>query len=270
VDDFDMIQNSAQNSGFGIHSIRTGKQGAPLVVLVHAVGVDLTYWGDQIEMLQNSYDVIAYDLPGHGGSAKPAKGFGFADAVETLVKVITGADVGPAHIVGLSVGGMIAQNLALARPDLVRSLALIDTISTFPEAVRTALLERARLTRADGMGAILKQTLERWFTGDFAKRRPDVIDRTTKTLLADDPEIHAGMWEMIATLDTAPKLGDLKKPTLVIVGEHDPTTPVAASRAIAERIPGAVLQIVPGASHMAPLEKPAQVNEILKSFLAAH
>jgi 3-oxoadipate enol-lactonase len=265
-----MTQIPAQPSSSGIHSVRTGKPGAPLVVLVHAVGVDLTYWGDQIEMLQASYDVVAYDLPGHGGSAKPAKGFGFADAVATLSKVITDANAGPAHIVGLSVGGMIAQNLALARPDLIRSLGLVDTISTFPDTVRAALRDRAKLTRSEGMGAILKQTLERWFTEDFAKRRPDVIDRITKTLLADDPEIHAGMWEMIATLDTAPRLPGLDKPALVVVGEHDPTTPVAASRAIAERIPGAVLHIVPNASHMAPLEKPALVNDILQGFLAAH
>ena len=265
-----MTQFLAQQSGSGVHSVRTGKRGAPLVVLVHAVGVDLTYWGDQIEMLQASYDVVAYDLPGHGGSAKPAKNFGFTDAVETLTKVITDADAGPAHIVGLSVGGMIAQNLALARPALVRSLTLVDTTSTFPDAVRTAFHDRARLTRAEGMGAVLKQTLERWFTEGFIQRRPDVIDRVTRTLLADDPEIHAGMWEMIATLDTAPRLANLNTPTLVMVGEHDPSTPVAASRAIAERIPGSVLRIVPGASHMAPLEKPTLVNDILQGFLATH
>ena len=97
-----------------------------------------------------------------------------------------------------------------------------------------------------------------------------MIDRTTKTLLADDPEIHAGMWEMIATLDTAPRLASIDKPTLVVVGEQDPSTPVAAARAIAERIPGSVLHIVPDASHMAPLEKPSVVNDILQGFLAVH
>jgi 3-oxoadipate enol-lactonase len=264
-----MAPTQAQQNSSGINSIRTGKRGAPPVVLVHAVGVDLTYWGDQIEMLQASHDVIAYDLPGHGTSSRPANGFSFADAANVLGTVIGDADAGPAHIVGLSVGGMIAQYLALSRPDLVRSLILVDTISTFPDAVRAALVDRARLTRSEGMAAILKQTLERWFTEDFARRRPDVIDRVAKTLLAGDPEIHAGMWEMIATLDTAPRLSSLDKPTLVIAGEHDPTTPVAASRAIVERIPGAALHIVPGASHMAPLEKPALVNELLQRFLAA-
>src|SRR5437899_1148930 len=103
ADDFDVTLIPAQQSGSGIHSVRTGRRGAPLVVLIHAVGVDLTYWGDQIEMLQASFDVVAYDLPGHGGSAKPTKGFGFAEAVETLTGVIAGADSGPAHLIGLSV-----------------------------------------------------------------------------------------------------------------------------------------------------------------------
>jgi len=265
-----MTQVSIQQSGSGIHSVRTGQRGAPLVVLVHAVGVDLTYWGDQIEVLQASYDVVAYDLPGHGGSAKPAKGFGFADAVATLTNVITDAAAGPAHVIGLSVGGMIAQNFALARPDLVRSLVLVDTTSGFPDAARTALRDRARLTRTEGMRAILQSTLERWFTKGFIKRRPDVIDRVTKTLLADDPEIHAGMWEMIATLDTTARLTSVDRPALVMVGEHDPSTTVAAARTIAEHLPGAVLHIIPDASHMTPLEKPSLVNDILQGFLAAH
>lgn len=266
----DNAQQDTRPRASHVHFVRTGRQGRPLVVLIHAVGLDLTYWGDQIEALAASYDVIAYDLPGHGRSDKPESGFGFADAVAGLSQVIEDAASGPAHLVGLSVGGMIAQHLVLARPDLVRSLSLIDSISTFPDQVRTALRERARLTRAEGMEVILKPTLERWFTEDFAARRPDVIERVTRTLLADDPEVHAGMWEMIATLDTAPQLPSVAKPTQVMVGEHDPTTPVAASRLMAERIPGATLHVIAGASHMAPLEKPAEINRFLSDFLAAH
>lgn len=266
----DTIKQSARSRASNIHLVRTGQRGRPLVVLIHAVGVDLTYWGEQIEALATSYDVIAYDLPGHGRSEKPEEGFGFAEAVATLSQVIEGAEAGPAHLVGLSVGGMIAQHLVLARPDLVSSLSLIDSISTFPDQVRTALRERARLTRAEGMGAILQPTIERWFTEDFAARRPDVIERVTRTLLADDSEVHAGMWEMIATLDTAPRLSSVAKPALVMVGEHDPTTPVAASRLMADSIPGATLHVIAGASHMAPLEKPAEINRILTDFLAAH
>lgn len=252
----------------GVNLVRTGPRGRPLVVLIHAVGLDLTYWGEQIEALQAFYDVIAYDLPGHGRSAPLPASFGWDESIEVLAGVISAAQAGPAHLVGLSVGGMIAQNFALARPGMVRSLTLIDTTSTFAGPVRKALRDRAETARRDGMEALLAPTLERWFTPRFMARRPDVIDRVAKTLLACDPAVHGGMWDMISTQDTAPQLPGLSLPVLVVVGEEDPTTPVAAARLIAECINGARLEIIPGASHIAPLEEPGTINALIMDFLA--
>lgn len=252
-----------------LHQIRTGPRGAPLVVLVHAVGLDLTYWDRQIDALADDFDVVAYDLRGHGASLRPAAPPTFAGAAADLAAVVSAAEAGPAHVIGLSVGGMIAQTLALARPDLVRSLSLLDTVATFADPTRVALRARAETTRAHGMEAILVPTLERWFTPAFAARRPDVLDRVTKTLRAADPEVHAGMWDMIATLDVAPRLPTIAAPTLVMVGEHDPTTPVAASRLIADRIPGARLTVLADASHISTLEVASTVNGHLTTFLKA-
>jgi 3-oxoadipate enol-lactonase len=237
------------------------------VVLIHAVALDLTYWDRQIGALAESFDVIAYDLSGHGASSAPRLPLGFDDAAADLARVIETAGAGPACVVGLSVGGMIAQTLALARPDLVRALCLMDTVSTFADAGRAAVRGRAAQVRAGGMEAIVAPTLERWFTPGFAARRPDVLDRVAKTLRAADPHVHAAMWDMISTLDVAPRLGEIAKPTLVMVGEQDPTTPVAASELIARGIPGARLEIIPDASHMAPLEAPDEVNRRLLAFL---
>lgn len=250
-----------------LHRIRTGPAGAPLVVLVHAVALDLTYWDRQIGALADAFDVIAYDLAGHGASCAPDLPLDFDRAAADLARVIEEAEAGPACVVGLSVGGMIAQTLALARPDLVRALCLMDTVGTFAEAGRTAVRGRGAQVRAGGMEAIVAPTLERWFTSGFAARRPDVLDRVAKTLRAADPEVHAAMWDMISTLDVAPRLGEIDRPTLVMVGEQDPTTPVAASEVIAQGIPGARLEIIPDASHMAPLEAPDEVNRHLLSFL---
>jgi 3-oxoadipate enol-lactonase len=262
------MANIQTSTGTTINLVRTGPRGSQLVVLVHAVGVDLTYWGTQIPALSATYDVIAYDLPGHGQSTATSGDFAFDRAAATLAAVIRQADAGPAHVVGLSVGGMIAQTLALSQPDLIASLVLIDTISTFSDAARATLRDRARLVREQGMQSILQQTLERWFTPTFAARRPDMLDRTAKTLLGGDPAVHAAMWEMIATLDVAPHLSTLTCPTLVLVGEHDPTTPPAAARAIAGHIPGAEFHIIPSASHMAPIEAPEAVTGHLRTFLA--
>lgn len=251
-----------------LNQIRTGVRGAPLVVLVHAVGLDLTYWDRQIEALAERFDVIAYDLAGHGASARPELPLSFAAAAADLAAVITGAEAGPACVVGLSVGGMIAQSLAATRPELVRALALIDTVSTFSDAGRAAVRGRGDMVRAEGMDAILAPTLERWFTPAFAARRPDVLDRVAKTLRAADPQVHAAMWQMISTLDVAPHLPAFAMPTLVMVGALDPTTPVAAAEAIAAGIPGARLEILPDVSHISPVEAPALVNRSLLAFLA--
>lgn len=250
-----------------LHQVRAGRRGAPLVVLIHAVALDLTYWDRQIGALAGSFDVIAYDLAGHGASPVPGQPFGFDDAAEDLARVLEAAGAGPACLVGLSVGGMIAQTLALARPDLVRALCLMDTVSTFAEAGREAVRGRAAQVRVGGMEAIVVPTLERWFTPGFAARRPDVLDRVAKTLRAADPDVHAAMWDMISTLDVAPRLTEIDRPTLVMVGQKDPTTPVAASEVIARGIPGARLEIIPDASHMAPLEAPEEVNRHLLGFL---
>ncbi|MFG1192401.1 alpha/beta fold hydrolase [Xanthobacter flavus] len=250
-----------------LHQVRASRRGAPLVVLIHAVALDLTYWDRQIGALAGSFDVIAYDLAGHGASPVPGQPFGFDDAAEDLARVLEAAGAGPACVVGLSVGGMIAQTLALARPDLVRALCLMDTVSTFSDVGRGAVRGRAAQVRAGGMEAILAPTLERWFTPGFAARRPDVLDRVAKTLRAADPDVHAAMWDMISTLDVAPRLTEIDRPTLVMVGEKDPTTPVAASEVIARGIPGARLEIIPDASHMAPLEAPEEVNRHLLGFL---
>ena len=251
-----------------LNTVRAGRRDKRLVVLVHAVGLDLTYWDQQISALTSNYDVVAYDLRGHGRSTTCAK-YDFSALAGDLSSVITKADNGPAHVVGLSVGGMIAQTMALSRPELVRSLTLIDTVSTFSDEVRAALRARAYTVRSAGMGAIVQTTLERWFTADFAVRRPDVMDRVTKTLISCEAGVHASMWDTIATLDVAPALHALRVPTLVLVGEDDPTTPPAAARVIAERIQQARLAIIPGVSHISPVEAPQIVNRKLIEFLDA-
>ena len=173
-------------------------------------------------------------------------------------------------MVGLSVGSMIAQTLALAEPSLVRSLTLIGSTATFAEAGRQALRERAALTRAQGMAAIMPLHLQRWFLPDFARRRPEVIERVTQTLLADDPALHAALWEMVSSLETLPRLPELTCPTLVIVGEEDTSTPPAAAQSIVDAVAGARLVTLPGTAHLSPLEVPEAVNALLLDFLAAH
>jgi 3-oxoadipate enol-lactonase len=252
-----------------INLVRTGPRGGVPVVLVHAVGIDLTYWDRQIDALRGTYDVVAFDLPGHGRSPGTPADWTLDNAAECLGHVIRGLGAGPAHLVGLSVGGMISQALALAQPGLVRSLTLIDTAAAFAEPGRIAMRDRAEAARRGGMAAVLQTTIKRWFTVDTELHRPDLVDRVSKTLLADNPLVHAAMWDMIAELDLVSHLHRIACPTLILVGEFDPSSPPAAARVLQENIGGAEMYIIAEASHMAPLEKPDVISAHLIRFLAA-
>jgi 3-oxoadipate enol-lactonase len=250
-----------------IHHVRTGPRGRTPVVLVHPVGLDLTYWGAQIEALCDCYDVIAYDLPGHGRSAGRAADWTLPLAAGVLEQLIASTGADRAHLVGLSVGGMISQQFAITHPQRVRSLTLIDTASAFQDAGRDLMRQRSRTVVGAGMGAVLQTTIERWFTEETRSRRPDLIDRVTRTLLADDPHVHGAMWDMIAGLDLVGELGKIRCPTLILVGEFDPSSPPAAARQMHEHIADSRLHVIAGASHMAPLERPDEINEHLLAFL---
>lgn len=247
--------------------ICTGTEHAETVVLVHAVGYDLTYWDRQIEALQSAYNVVAFDLPGHGRSPGSAEDWSFEKAALLIAALIETVSDHPVHLVGLSFGGMLAQATVLARPDLVRTLTLIGTASTFPEAARESMRARAQAIREGGMAAVLQSSLERWFTPELRGRRPDIVDRVTKTILADDPATQAAVWDIVATFDVQDRLGEIQCPTLVLVGELDPSTPPAAATALMKGIAGAKMIILPGVSHIVTVEAPQAVNSELVSFL---
>ena len=118
------------------------------------------------------------------------------------------------------------------------------------------------------MEAVLRTTIERWFTPDTEARRPHLVDRVSKTLLADDPLVHAAMWDMISSLDLVSQLHQIMCPTLVLVGKFDPSTPPAAARILRDDIAGAQMHLISQASHMAPIERPDEINAHLRRFLA--
>jgi 3-oxoadipate enol-lactonase len=252
-----------------INMVRRGPRGRSRVIMIHPVGLELSYWDGQIEALSDTYDVVAFDLPGHGRTPGSPSDCTLDKAASVLEQVIRATGSDAVHLVGVSVGGMIAQALTLAKPGLVRSLTLIDTAATFAEEGREAMRSRARTAREGGMQAVLASTIDRWFTPETQLRRPDLIDRVTKTLLADDPLVHAAMWDMISALDLASQLHRINCATLILVGEFDLSTPPAAAQVLKDNIAGAQMHIIAQASHMTPLEKPSEINAHLARFLAA-
>lgn len=254
-----------------VNVVRTGPRGRPPILFIHGVSLDLTWWDHQFAAFGGEYDLIGFDLPGHGLSRRLDDKFSFGALASVVAYVIESLAAGPAHVVGISVGGMLAQTLALARPDLVHSLTLVATLCTLPSPVRTAMGERARLARKDGStAALVSPTLDRWFPPSFRERRPDILDRAAQSVLRHDPIVFAEMWEMIAGLDLEASICAISCPTLVVAGEEDVNAPVAAGQTIAELIPGASLRTLPGVGHFPPFEVPDAFNDLLRAHLEAH
>ena len=256
------------SSGLSINYVRTGPANAPPLVFLHALGLDLTWWDHQVAGFGHDHDVIAIDLPGHGLSGRFNGPPTFDGMAQATADVLDHLGAGPAHVVGLSVGGMTAQTLAVTKPGLVRSLTLVATSCTFPEPVRELIRERARITRAGGMAAIAPQHVERWFPAPFRARRPDVPDRAAKLLLQQDPELHASLWDMVAALELKKRLQHLDIPTMVIAGAEDVSASPAAGQLIADQIAGAILQVMPGCGHFPAVEDAPEFNTRLRHFLS--
>ena len=250
-----------------INYVRTGTKGGVPIFLVHALGLDLSVWEQQFTEFGADRDLIAIDLPGHGLSGTLDTPPDFATMARIVGKVIEHLDIGPVHLAGISVGGMIAQTVAVTRPDLLRSLTLIATSCTFPEPVRSVLKERAHLVREKGMEVIVPLHLDRWFPQDFRQRRPDVLDRFTKILFRQKPEFHAGMWDMVATLNVERQLNTLGFPVMVVAGDEDPSAPPAAGQIIVDRIDGARLVVIRACGHFPQIEHPGEFNSVMRNFV---
>lgn len=264
------MKNIIVNESGKINYIRTGPRGGTPIVMLHPVGMDLTLWDNQIAALQKYHDVIALDLPGHGltGQIEGEHSFyNFSIVVSNFIDSLSLAT--PVHLVGTSFGGMVAQEVAVNRPDLVRSLALIGTACTFLEAGREILRERAEFVRNNDMVALAPLSLARWFTPEFSAARPDIIDRITKLLYIQDAFYHGSMWDIVSSLDTQSRLMELSIPALIVVGDKDTSTPLSAAQVLAESLKTDNIHIINNSSHLTILDSPEAVNELLLGFFAS-
>lgn len=256
--------------GTRLHALVKG-DGPETVVFSHGYLMDHRMFDAQIAALASRYRVVAYDHRGHGRSAPSHGPFDLYTLVDDAVAVIEAlADGGPVHFVGMSTGGYVAQRLALRRPDLVRSMVLIDTAGRAerPEARRQYDLLLWAL-RWLGFWAVLGRALpilmgERFRT-DPARRAER--DRWRARILAlDRRSIVAFGHAIFDRDDVLDALRDLDVPSLVVVGAEDHPTPVAEAQALAEAL-SARLEIVPDAGHTSPVEAPDAVTEALTGFL---
>lgn len=251
----------------GLASGYSTRGSGAVIALLHPVGTDRTLWEPMMDALQDRYRLLAIDFRGHGESDTPTTAFSLADLAADVAELLSALGGGPAIVAGCSMGGMVAQELALARPDLVRALVLTNTAHTLPDQGREMMRQRAASAR-QGMPALAEITIDRWFSAPFRAADSECVDRIRRQLLNDDPIVHGWCWEAIARLDTAPRLEGLDIPALVVTGEADVSTPPANAEALAATIRGSTCRIAPGAGHMLPLEQPDLLADWIDEFAA--
>jgi 3-oxoadipate enol-lactonase len=245
----------------------SGREGAPVVILSHSLGSSLIMWNPQLEVLEPHYQVLRYDTRGHGGSSAPSGAYTFDMLGEDALGLLDALDIEKVHFVGLSMGGMIGQCLALNHPERLEKLVLCDTAALLPEEAQPVWQERIELAREKGIEALVGETLERWFTPPFLRQNPTEMKLIQEQFLSTQVDGYIGCSEAIRGLNYLERLSEIKIPTLIMVGEEDPGTPVAAAEAMQQRIAGSALVVLPSAAHLSNVEQAEAFNSALISFL---
>jgi len=264
------IQMQTTVNGLTINYTLDGPATGPVVMLSNSLASNLTMWDSQMPELTSRYRVLRYDTRGHGGTDAPAGPYTLEALAEDARGLLHALGIPRVHFVGLSMGGMIGQILGLEYPKLLQSLVLCDTMSRVPPEAKPLWEERIHTAHTQGMEPLVEPTVARWFTAPFRAQRPEVVDKVRSMIRSTPPQGYAGCCHAIAGLNLTERLNAITLPTLIIVGEDDPGTPVAASRTIHEQMQGSELVILPSAAHLSNLEQPEAFNQALLQFLAQH
>ena len=250
-----------------VNCLVSGPEGAPVVVLSHSLGSSGVMWEHQVPALVERYRVVRYDTRGHGGTDAPAGPYTLDMLGDDAVAMLDALDIDRVHWVGLSMGGMIGQNVALRHPARLASAVLCDTTCRVPDEAKPMWDERIATAERSGMSALCDATMERWFTAPYRAREPKDMQVIREQFLSTPTSGFVGCCQAIRELDYADRLSSVDLPVHLVVGADDPSTPPAAARAIQERISGASLEIIDGAAHLSNVEQPETFNRSLLDFL---
>lgn len=244
-----------------------GPDGTPVVAFSNSLGTSAEMWDAQAQALAGRCRVLRYDTRGHGRSSTIGP-VTVKDLADDLAGLLEALSIPSVHLVGLSLGGMTAQALAIHHPAKVRSLVLMATDACLPP--QDGWLTRAKTVREQGLGAIVDAAMGRWFTPQSSQTCPEKVAFARSRFVSGDAEGYALCCEAIGAMDLRPDLGRIKTTCLVIAGRHDPVTTPDMCAALGAAIAGSRFEIVEGASHLLPMEQPAAVNTLLVDWLDHH
>ena len=250
-----------------VHHDVLGRDDGPIVVLSNSLGSTPWMWDGQVPTLAEGLRVVRYDHRGHGESPVPPGPYELADLGGDVLALLDRLGLARVHWCGLSLGGMVGMWLAINAPERIDRLVLCCTSARLGPPEMWA--ERAATVRADGVDAIADAGIERWLSPGFRERNP-AVTAEVRAMLADTPaEGYAACCGAIERMDLLPDLAAISAPTLVIAAAEDPATPPEHGERIAANVPGARLVIVDDARHLATVERPQAMTDLIAGHLLA-
>ncbi len=245
----------------------SGPDDAPVLLLGGSLGTTLDMWDPQVPPLSDEHRVIRFEHRGHGGSPVPTGPYSIDDLGADVLTMLDRLDVPRVSYCGLSIGGMVGQWLAINAPERIDKLVLLCTAPYLPPA--SAWTERAAAVREAGSPEVVADAvIGRWFTPGFAASHPDIVARYRAMICGVDPDGYAGCCEAIAGMDLRAGLPAITAPTLVVAGRQDPSIPPEHGEAIAAAVPGARLEILDPAAHLASVERADAVTALIAAHLS--
>lgn len=255
----------AQVNSVVLHYAVRGKENAPTLVFANSLGTDFRIWEKMANDLSNDYRLVFYDKRGHGLSESTPQPYKLSDHVNDLAALLGHLNVADAVIVGLSVGGMIAQALASDHPHLVRALVLCDTAHKI--GTDAMWNDRINAVNANGIPSLAETIMLRWFTPDYrSPENPDYIGYTN--MLNRTPvDGYAGTCAAVRDADLTASTSALNLPVLCLVGDQDGSTPPDLVREMASLIKGSRFEVIKDAGHIPCIEQPSATTALIRDFL---
>jgi pimeloyl-ACP methyl ester carboxylesterase len=258
-----MIRSIQLHSGVTLRAAVTGN--GPALVFIHGLGGNFSFWANQARHFSASRRVVRYDLRGHGESSPSLRQDTF-DHAEDLVALLDVLEIKRASLVGLSMGGLIAQAAAARFPDRIERLVLTGTVPIFAPPGKLRLNQLAELAETEGMDGVARAFVPGLFGSDVPETDPRAI-AIADSFRRQDAGSFAAAARALALADVTPFLGSITAPTLLCYGENDRLTPPKSGARLAAQLADARLEIIPDAGHVAPVEAPVAFDSAVERFL---
>ena len=256
-------------SSNGTAYLLSGEKQNPVVVLIHGLGVNRNMWRDFVPRLSQQFQVLSYDLFGHGESTEPPSIPSLTIFTDQLKGVLDFLAIEAASIVGFSLGGMINRRFTIDYSERVQSLVILNSPHERSREQRNIIESRVKRTSQGGPEATIETSLKRWFTPEFISSENDIVNDVRKWILSNNPLWYTQCREVLANgvCELIRPNPPISTPTLVMTCENDTGSTPAMAHAIAKEITGSEVQIVPHLQHIGLMEKPTHFLDPIEIFL---